>query len=276
MGLDRSNSVKVANVLVPQRLLSTRNPNKDWRPQAVQTQETEDNDNLEEELQRARTTRDRRVRCSSVIYNGSLAEVSESAHAGRPRKTSDPITLREAHSVRSSTIDLREGLHNFKRHHQPTSSSPSVAESFEKFHWDNNRQWDSGRPNTTQSGYSTDWTQDEPQHVPQRSGTVKTIVKAVIPDAVIDRTRSIANRARRGSIAEVYEKAKIRGAELERKKWVQVVFEYTIYLLLLCFIYFVLVGMPLWKGAVYWLYWAVSTKFVIAGGWSITIGIAAM
>ncbi|KAI1341821.1 glycosyl transferase [Xylariaceae sp. FL0016] len=75
-------------------------------------------------------------------------------------------------------------------------------------------------------------------------------------------------------MAEVYEKAKARGAELERKRWVQLLFEYSFYTMLLAFIYFVLVGMPLWKGAVYWLYWVVSTKFVIAGGWSITIGVA--
>lgn len=77
-------------------------------------------------------------------------------------------------------------------------------------------------------------------------------------------------------MVEMYEKAKVRGKQLERKKWVQVLFEYTIYLLLLCFVYFVLIGLPLWKGAVYWLYWVVSTKFVITGGWSITIGIAIM
>jgi len=32
------------------------------------------------------------------------------------------------------------------------------------------------------------------------------------------------------------------------------VFEYFVYLLLVCFVYFVLVGVPLWKGAVWWLW----------------------
>lgn len=76
-------------------------------------------------------------------------------------------------------------------------------------------------------------------------------------------------------MAEVYEKAKARGIELQRKRWVEVLFEWTIYTILISFIYFVLIGMPLWKGAVYWMYWLISTKFVIAGGWSITIAIAA-
>jgi hypothetical protein len=53
-----------------------------------------------------------------------------------------------------------------------------------------------------------------------------------------------------------------------------VLFEYTLYALLVLFVYFVLVGMPLWKGAVWWLYWVVGHKFVIQGGYAITIGLA--
>ncbi|KAK9779179.1 hypothetical protein SCAR479_04046 [Seiridium cardinale] len=264
MGLTRKDSVKVANVLVPQRLLSTRNPNKDWRPQAVQTQEAED-----QEEQAYTTPRDCR-RVTSAIYDAPAAAAPAPLHIGRPRKTSDPITTREAASVRSSAFTSREDLSRYKPAHRAEGSVPSVASSFDNFHWDQRK-----RPETSESGSSdyTDW-RAEPQHVPHRNGTVKTIVKAVVPDAVLDRARSVAQRARRSSIVEVYEKAKVRGQQLERKKWVQVLFEYTIYLLLLCFVYFVLIGMPLWKGAVYWLYWVVSTKFVIAGGWSITIGIA--
>jgi hypothetical protein len=52
------------------------------------------------------------------------------------------------------------------------------------------------------------------------------------------------------------------------------VFEYSIYLVIVAFVYFVLVGVPLWKGAVYWLWWVVAHKFVIAGGFGITLGIA--
>ena len=79
---------------------------------------------------------------------------------------------------------------------------------------------------------------------------------------------------RRNSLFDVYEKAKIRGQNFQRKKWVQLVFEYTFYLLILCFIYFVLVGRPIWNGAVWYLYWVVNNKFTIAGTWSITIGLA--
>lgn len=89
-------------------------------------------------------------------------------------------------------------------------------------------------------------------------------------------TRGTTNLMRMSTLRNTYENAKIRGKHLERKKWVQVVFEYTFYLILACFVYFVLVGRPLWKGAVMWLYWIVNTRFTVAGTWSITIGLAFM
>jgi hypothetical protein len=86
--------------------------------------------------------------------------------------------------------------------------------------------------------------------------------------------RGTAGSVRRNSLLDVYEKAKIRGQNLQRKKWVQLLFEYTFYLLILCFIYFVLVGRPIWNGAVWYLYWVVDHKFTVAGTWSVTIGLA--
>ncbi|KAH6890636.1 nucleotide-diphospho-sugar transferase [Thelonectria olida] len=80
-------------------------------------------------------------------------------------------------------------------------------------------------------------------------------------------SRALSRRNKRSSIYDVYEKAKLRGVEIQRQRWSQLVFEYTIYTLLLCFIYFVLVGMPLWRGAY---------KLVMAGGFTITIGVAAL
>jgi hypothetical protein len=78
------------------------------------------------------------------------------------------------------------------------------------------------------------------------------------------------------NLQEIYEKAKLRGVAIQRKHWVRLLFEYSIYAFLVLFIYFVLVGMPLWKGAVWWLYYVVRTKFVIQGGYAITIGLAAL
>ncbi|KAF1829941.1 hypothetical protein BDW02DRAFT_125460 [Decorospora gaudefroyi] len=99
---------------------------------------------------------------------------------------------------------------------------------------------------------------------PQRGTSQKTI----------QRRSTNASFFKRSEMFGTYEKAKEKGAELQRKKWVQVTFEYTFYLILLLFVYFVLIGIPLWNGAVWWLYWVVANKFVIAGGFGITLGIA--
>ncbi|KAJ9091303.1 hypothetical protein QFC21_007258 [Naganishia friedmannii] len=104
-----------------------------------------------------------------------------------------------------------------------------------------------------------------------RRGTVAR-VGSVLQSAA----QGVTDVARRMSLFNLYEKAKVRGVELQRSRRFQLVFEWSIYLLLLAFVYLVLVGMPIWKGAVYWLYIVVKFKFVIAGTWSITIGIAAI
>ncbi|KAJ5827809.1 hypothetical protein N7447_004572 [Penicillium robsamsonii] len=87
---------------------------------------------------------------------------------------------------------------------------------------------------------------------------------------------SHAISSEQSSLQEVYEKAKLRGVAIQRKYWVRLLFEYSIYAFLVLFVYFVLVGMPLWKGAVWWLYYVVRTKFVIPGGYAIIIGLAAL
>ncbi|KAJ4359220.1 hypothetical protein N0V95_002386 [Ascochyta clinopodiicola] len=110
----------------------------------------------------------------------------------------------------------------------------------------------------------------------QRRGTFGPVIDAVVPSSLARKmtNASFSGLQRKGSVWKTYENAKKRGTELQREKWVQIVFEYGIYLFLLCFIYFVLIGLPLWKGAVWWLYWVVENKFVFAGGFTITLGIA--
>ena len=115
-----------------------------------------------------------------------------------------------------------------------------------------------------------------PEEQRPRRGTFGSIVDTFVPDAV-QRKLSATNYSgltRKGSMHGVLEKARVRGVQLQRKKWVQILFEYAIYAFLLVFVYFVLVGVPLWNGAVWWLWWVVSNKFVFSGGWGITLGLA--
>ncbi|KAI4755137.1 hypothetical protein E4T52_12876 [Aureobasidium sp. EXF-3400] len=83
---------------------------------------------------------------------------------------------------------------------------------------------------------------------------------------VLDTVQDVKQAIRRSSIYDVYEKAKTRGIELQRSKWAMRLFEYAFYLLLVAFVYFVLIGVPLWKGAVYWLSVTIGIAFLYA--WS--------
>jgi hypothetical protein len=98
--------------------------------------------------------------------------------------------------------------------------------------------------------------------------------ESVVGPAVQKVKQGAADLARRNSLLDVYDKAKIRGEQLQRKRWVQLLFEFSCYLLILCFIYFVLVGRPIWNGAVWYLYYVVEKKFTVAGTWSVTIAMA--
>ncbi|KAK7216854.1 hypothetical protein V2G26_004857 [Clonostachys chloroleuca] len=56
-----------------------------------------------------------------------------------------------------------------------------------------------------------------------------------------------------------------------------VVFEYAFYFLLVALVYFVLIGMPLWKGFVWWLYWLMENKLsFMTAGFTIPLGVAAL
>lgn len=102
---------------------------------------------------------------------------------------------------------------------------------------------------------------------------MQSVVDGIIPDS-LQRRKTNASYFQRSELFGTYEKAKQKGIEIQRKKWVQIAFEYTLYLIMVLFIYFVLIGVPLWKGAVWWMYWVVQTKFVLPGGFGITLGIA--
>jgi hypothetical protein len=106
-----------------------------------------------------------------------------------------------------------------------------------------------------------------------RRGTLEAIVEGLVPNT-IQRRLTNSSFIRRSSIWHTYETAKKRSIELQRSEAFQLTFEYTIYAIIIVFVYFVLIGVPLWNGTVYWLWWVIAHRFVIAGGFAITLGIA--
>lgn len=93
---------------------------------------------------------------------------------------------------------------------------------------------------------------------------------------VADHFPKVLSRVRRSSMASLYDKAQVRQEQLKRSTWIQHLFEYSMYVLILASIYFVLVGMPLWRGTVWYIYVLISKKFVFAGGTAVFVGLAAL
>ena len=179
-----------------------------------------------------------------------------SSHDFANRHLSNPFADKHANSTRRSSLD---GQNPFASRNTSTSSfgdpnNPSVA------------------------GHAAPEAAYVPRDARQRRGTIETIVDAIVPDALqkklTNHSATTGGVTRQSSMRKTLEQAKLRGAEMQRNKWAMLGFEWGIYLLLTCFIYFVLIGIPLWNGAVWWLYWVVANKFVFAGGFSITLGIA--
>ncbi|GFF34151.1 initiation-specific alpha-1,6-mannosyltransferase [Aspergillus udagawae] len=85
--------------------------------------------------------------------------------------------------------------------------------------------------------------------------------------------RSTPRDIRQGSVRSLYNRAALVKIKHQRRYWRRLLFEYAVYTVLVLFVYFVLIGVPLWKGAVWWLHWVMQKKTVFQGGWAIVIGL---
>jgi len=93
---------------------------------------------------------------------------------------------------------------------------------------------------------------------------------SIISNALVTTT----TRVRQGSIWHTYEQAKKRQQQLRRSKAFQIFFQYTFYIVLLAFLYFVLVGRPLWSGVIWCVYDVFEHHLAFVGGTSIFVGLA--
>lgn len=107
-------------------------------------------------------------------------------------------------------------------------------------------------------------------HNGERRGTVFQRANSVFQDTILN----VRKKVRRSSMWDVYENAKKRQLEIRRKRWVQIVFEYSFYAMLLVLLYFLIIGVPLWKGTYWELYLAFRYKLNVTGSWSIIIAVS--
>ncbi|KAL8837440.1 MAG: hypothetical protein Q9170_002525 [Blastenia crenularia] len=88
-----------------------------------------------------------------------------------------------------------------------------------------------------------------------------------------DAVNNVAYKVRNTNFHDMYEKAKARQQKIKRSRTAQILFQYTFYLLLAACVYLGLVGMPLWRGAVWYMYILFQKHLVLKAGLTITFGI---
>ena len=93
-----------------------------------------------------------------------------------------------------------------------------------------------------------------------------------VQNAVETAKDTVTDALRRGSLDELYEKARVRQLQLMRSTAVQYGFQYTFYLILLAVIYFVFIGFPLWNGFVLTIYYIFDMKLVVPAGTAAFLG----
>ena len=92
-------------------------------------------------------------------------------------------------------------------------------------------------------------------------------------EGVQNAVAAVLHPTRRSSVAEMYEKAKVRQTKIKRSPTAQYAFEYSCYTLILAIIYFVFIGIPLWKGVVWYIYIVFMRYLVVPAGTAGFLGI---
>ncbi|KAK9418301.1 putative Glycosyltransferase family 2 protein [Seiridium unicorne] len=119
------------------------------------------------------------------------------------------------------------------------------------------------RPPQKKKSLVTSQVQSVQSAVQDAAGAVSRVVR-----------RSSTWKARREALRDMHGYAKIRKEDLERRTFVQFLFQVAFYLVLGSIIYFVFVGIPLWNGATYYMYQLLSRVLVLKYGFTIFVGIA--
>ena len=99
--------------------------------------------------------------------------------------------------------------------------------------------------------------------------TVANVTSGVVRRSTTWAARKEALRDRQGY-------ARIHNAHWQRNTFVQVIFQTVFYLILAAVIYFVFVGIPLWRGTTWYMYQLLSKMLVLRYGYTIFIGVAAI
>ncbi|KAL8720938.1 MAG: hypothetical protein Q9225_002265 [Loekoesia sp. 1 TL-2023] len=90
---------------------------------------------------------------------------------------------------------------------------------------------------------------------------------------VADAVSNVTNKLRNPNWRDMYQKAMVKQEKTRRSRLSQLIFKYTFYVLLVATVYLLLVGLPLWRGLVWYMYILFEKHLVLKAGLTITFGL---
>lgn len=222
------------------------------------------------------------------------------SHSDRPQ----PATIDFAELVEKNNIQTNTEKQNTTLTTNPDSSEDTVAEletanrssvifkrlshvarSFVGSHLDRQSESSDGHSSSNRFSaffhrlsYISHDSKDEEHLSRKQKRQSKAIPKSwrflgVDSPTVGDAVFNVKSKLRTSNFNDMYEKAKIKQEKIRRSKIAQSIFRYTFYVLLVATVYLLLVGLPLWRGLVWYLYILFQKHLVLKAGLTITFGI---
>ena len=223
----------------------------------------------------------RRPQRSSTINVGELGRpraINQSTSVNHHGRTSDFMVDQSKRTatgdgIRFDAISELSSTYVFQSlgDQHPDRNAPDASHEPEVF-LDRNNPYHV-EPTHENSEFSTQ-KQERNQSQTSQNSTANVIRRAsvAVQNAVETVKDTVTGALRRGSLDELYEKAKLRQLQLMRSTAVQYGFQYTFYLVLLAVIYFVFIGFPLWNGFVLTMYYIFDMKLVVPAGTAAFLG----
>lgn len=190
---------------------------------------------------------------------------SEEPRTEQPIQHSQPLEILEGSDLENTYVYQSLNNFTFPRADGPQDPEPIIFAEGDD--WEGEPPQFQSRPpmardNSDRSRFST-------QTIARRASVL--IDRTV--DGVQNAVAAVLNTGRKSSVAEMYEKAKVRQVKIKRSPVAQYAFEYFFYLLIAAVVYFVFVGRPLWDGVVWYIYIVFMRYLVVPAGTAIFLGI---
>jgi hypothetical protein len=218
----------------------------------------------------------------TVQYRQAHEDDPEIARRQDAMTDSQATETNESHENQPTTFQ-RTGLHTIYDQSSATNSRLELSNNGQQ---PLRIETPSRSPNTSNTNELHDDTisfQNNRRQTRRRSSILQTPIE--VAEAAFNTVANVASgvvrrtttwRARKEALRDRQGYARIHNAHWQRNTFVQVLFQLVFYLVLTAIVYFVFVGIPLWRGTTWYMYQLLSKMLVLRYGYTIFIGVAAI